>query len=70
MQRLEQVRPETLGQALRIPGLTPAAVAVLATFVGRAGFADGRNRFLSDRLMKNGFRRDWRKRAIDAGPRS
>jgi tRNA uridine 5-carboxymethylaminomethyl modification enzyme len=38
VQRLEQVRPDTLGQALRIPGLTPAAVAVLATFVGRAGF--------------------------------
>ena len=40
VQRLEQVRPETLGQALRIPGLTPAAVAVLAAFVGRPGFAD------------------------------
>ena len=38
VQRLEQVRPETLGQALRIPGLTPAAVAVLASFVGRADF--------------------------------
>jgi tRNA uridine 5-carboxymethylaminomethyl modification enzyme len=35
IQRLEQVRPETLGQALRIPGLTPAAVAVLGAFVGR-----------------------------------
>jgi len=38
IQRLEQIRPNTLGQALRIPGLTPAAVAVLATFVGRPGF--------------------------------
>ncbi|MGE0448419.1 MAG: tRNA uridine-5-carboxymethylaminomethyl(34) synthesis enzyme MnmG [Vicinamibacterales bacterium] len=35
IERLEQVRPETLGQALRIPGLTPAAVAVLGSFVGR-----------------------------------
>lgn len=35
VQRLEQVRPDTLGQALRIPGLTPAAVAVLGAFVGR-----------------------------------
>lgn len=35
IQRLEQVQPETLGQALRIPGLTPAAVAVLSAFVGR-----------------------------------
>ena len=30
VQRLTQVRPDTLGQALRIPGVTPAAVAVLA----------------------------------------
>jgi tRNA uridine 5-carboxymethylaminomethyl modification enzyme len=35
VQRLEEIRPETLGQALRIPGLTPAAVAVLGAFVGR-----------------------------------
>jgi tRNA uridine 5-carboxymethylaminomethyl modification enzyme len=36
VQRLTQVRPDTLGQALRIPGVTPAAVAVLAAYVGRA----------------------------------
>ena len=35
VQRLKQVRPDTLGQALRIPGVTPAAVAVLASYVGR-----------------------------------
>jgi tRNA uridine 5-carboxymethylaminomethyl modification enzyme len=35
IQRLRQVRPDTLGHALRIPGVTPAAVAVLASFVGR-----------------------------------
>ena len=35
VQRLTQVRPETLGQASRIPGVTPAAVAVLASFLGR-----------------------------------
>jgi tRNA uridine 5-carboxymethylaminomethyl modification enzyme len=35
VQRLFQVRPDTLGQALRIPGMTPAAVAVLAAYVGR-----------------------------------
>lgn len=33
--RLSQVRPETLGQASRIPGITPAAVAVLGTYLGR-----------------------------------
>jgi tRNA uridine 5-carboxymethylaminomethyl modification enzyme len=33
--RLSQVRPETLGQASRIPGITPAAIAVLGAFLGR-----------------------------------
>jgi len=28
-QKLEQVRPATLGQAARIPGLTPAAISLL-----------------------------------------
>jgi tRNA uridine 5-carboxymethylaminomethyl modification enzyme len=34
-ERLVQVRPETLGQASRIPGLTPAAVMVLGVYVDR-----------------------------------
>jgi tRNA uridine 5-carboxymethylaminomethyl modification enzyme len=33
--RLSQVRPETLGQASRIPGITPAAIAVLGAFLGK-----------------------------------
>jgi tRNA uridine 5-carboxymethylaminomethyl modification enzyme len=35
VQRLAQIQPDTLGQALRIPGMTPAAVAVLGAYVGR-----------------------------------
>jgi tRNA uridine 5-carboxymethylaminomethyl modification enzyme len=34
-ERLERVRPETLGQAARIPGITPAAVAILEIFIAR-----------------------------------
>jgi tRNA uridine 5-carboxymethylaminomethyl modification enzyme len=32
-QKLERVRPETLGQAGRIPGVTPAAVAILDVYL-------------------------------------
>jgi tRNA uridine 5-carboxymethylaminomethyl modification enzyme len=35
VQRLSQVRPDTLAHAMRIPGVTPAAVAVLSTYVAR-----------------------------------
>jgi len=35
IQRLTQVKPETIGQASRIPGVTPAAVAVLSTYATR-----------------------------------
>lgn len=35
VQRFGQVRPETLGQALRIPGATPAAVAVVSAYLRR-----------------------------------
>jgi tRNA uridine 5-carboxymethylaminomethyl modification enzyme len=31
--KLERVRPETLGQAARIPGVTPAAIAVLDVYL-------------------------------------
>ena len=34
-EKLEQVRPETLGQALRIPGVTPAAVNLLGIHLKR-----------------------------------
>jgi tRNA uridine 5-carboxymethylaminomethyl modification enzyme len=41
VQRLSHIRPDTLGHALRIPGVTPAAVAVLAAFIGRGGAGAG-----------------------------
>jgi tRNA uridine 5-carboxymethylaminomethyl modification enzyme len=39
VQRLTEVRPETIGQASRIPGVTPAAVAVISAYVRRASAA-------------------------------
>ena len=36
VQRLAQVRPETLGQASRIPGVTPAAIAVLGAYLSKS----------------------------------
>ena len=35
-QKLEQVRPQTVGQAQRIPGMTPAAVSLLLVHLERA----------------------------------
>ena len=35
VQRLSESRPATLGQASRIPGVTPAAVAVIAAYIER-----------------------------------
>jgi tRNA uridine 5-carboxymethylaminomethyl modification enzyme len=37
VERLTSVVPETLGQAGRVPGVTPAAVAVLGAYVKRWG---------------------------------
>jgi tRNA uridine 5-carboxymethylaminomethyl modification enzyme len=36
VQRLDEVRPATLAQASRIPGVTPAAVAVVAAYIDRS----------------------------------
>jgi tRNA uridine 5-carboxymethylaminomethyl modification enzyme len=45
-QKLNQHRPETVGQAARISGITPAAVSVLLVHLKR-GFADARGRHIS-----------------------
>ena len=41
VQRLSEVRPVTLGQASRIPGVTPAAVAVISTYLDRSSRRSG-----------------------------
>ena len=35
MQKLEEIRPATLGQALRISGVTPAAISILMLLLER-----------------------------------
>lgn len=39
VQRLGEVRPATLAQAARIPGVTPAAIAVIAAYIDKLGGA-------------------------------
>jgi tRNA uridine 5-carboxymethylaminomethyl modification enzyme len=36
-QKLQRVRPETIGQAQRIPGMTPAAISLLLVHLARVG---------------------------------
>ena len=36
MEKLDRVRPETIGQAQRIPGMTPAAISLLLVHLERA----------------------------------
>jgi tRNA uridine 5-carboxymethylaminomethyl modification enzyme len=40
VQRLTEVQPDTLGHALRVPGVTPAAIAVLASHATRRSRED------------------------------
>jgi tRNA uridine 5-carboxymethylaminomethyl modification enzyme len=46
VQRLSELRPMTLGHAARIPGVTPAAVAVIATYLDRSSQRQGEGRDL------------------------
>ena len=40
VQRFLQIRPQTVGQAARIPGVTPAAVAILGAFLEKVPIRD------------------------------
>ena len=55
VQRLSQTRPETLGQAMRVPGVTPAAMAVLSTYVSRYAEACRSGEKLAKRARKAGL---------------
>jgi tRNA uridine 5-carboxymethylaminomethyl modification enzyme len=41
--KLSEIRPETIGQASRIPGVTPAAVTILLVAVEKAWKLSGRS---------------------------
>jgi tRNA uridine 5-carboxymethylaminomethyl modification enzyme len=43
VQRLKQLRPDTLGHALRVPGITPAAVAVVAAYMAKQSNMENKN---------------------------
>ena len=47
-EKLADVRPRSLGQALRISGVTPADITVLAVFLAGAGRSQGAARRLND----------------------
>lgn len=36
-EKLQQARPQTIGQASRVPGVTPAAISLLLVFIKKAG---------------------------------
>jgi tRNA uridine 5-carboxymethylaminomethyl modification enzyme len=42
-ERLAEVRPRSLGQASRIPGVTPAAVSILTVWCHRPGPAEAQH---------------------------
>jgi tRNA uridine 5-carboxymethylaminomethyl modification enzyme len=50
--RLTERRPATLGQASRIPGVTPAAVGVIAACLDRADPPDDGGQSVSDTLSR------------------
>ena len=56
IQRLSQVRPETLGQASRVPGITPAAVAVLGAYLSKSIRRPLNSREFQDRLTRRARR--------------
>jgi tRNA uridine 5-carboxymethylaminomethyl modification enzyme len=49
-QKLDRHRPETLGQASRVSGVTPAAISVLLVYLKRAGRATGKDAAVATRV--------------------
>ena len=43
LQKLERVRPQTIGQASRIQGMTPAAISILLVHLKRGALAAARS---------------------------
>ena len=52
-QRLNEHKPETIGQASRIPGLTPAAISLLLVHLKRGFWTTARRGDASDRAVSN-----------------
>ena len=59
VERLESVGPGTLGQAARVPGVTPAAVAVLGAYVKRWGRSVGERSVVEGSRRMEGDREGW-----------
>ena len=54
VERLRVVEPATLGQAARVPGVTPAAVAVLGAYVKRWGRSGSQRAAMEGRCAEGG----------------
>ena len=54
VERLRVVEPATLGQAARVPGVTPAAVAVLGAYVKRWGRSGSERAAMEGRCAEGG----------------
>jgi len=51
-QKLDKQRPETLGQASRISGVTPAAISLLLVHLKKRGFGGAQTQTLKDEVVE------------------